>query len=73
MLAPALDCHIRVQVAKSGGLDPLLMISVRDARDSLERQLRMPAAVDSASNAVAMALDEATGLLMDLDAALSAL
>ena len=52
------------------------MISIRDARDSLERQLWIAASTGSTAGKsqsdVATALDEATGLLMDLDAVLDA-
>jgi hypothetical protein len=63
-----------MKVATANRLDALVMISVRDARDSLERQLRITAVTGGATGRspidVTMALDEATGLLMDLDTVL---
>ena len=60
------------QVARSSRLDPLLLLSIKDSRDTLERQLRqLTMAAPVQLHAARDAIDEATNLLMDLDAVLS--
>ena len=59
------------QVARSSRLDPLLLLSIKDSRDTLDRQLRqLTMAAPSQYYAARDAIDEATNLLMDLDAVL---
>ena len=61
-----------LQVARSSGLDPLLFLSIKDSRDTLDRQLsQLTMAAPRNFTFARDALDEATNLLIDLDAVLA--
>ena len=58
-------------MAQSNRLDPLLLLSIKDSRDTLDRQLnQLTSAGPGRPDPALEAIEEATILLMELDAVL---